>query len=141
MNESIECLLVDDNTSDSQLFDICIHRVGFAVELTKTTTGLEALEKINAADLYTPDFIFLDINLPIMSGKECLIELKKIDRLAKTEIIMCSNSANPRDVEECMNSGAHHFFTKPFDLDAFTYFVKKIFIHLNLPFHIKENAT
>ncbi len=139
MSKPIKCLLIDDNPSDRTLFKVCLKHIDVPVELTVAETGVDALQRLRTDDSFTPEYIFLDINMPFMDGKECLVELKKIDRLAETEIVICSTSDNPNDIEETRNNGAAKFLTKPYDLDVFTDFIKKIFTHAPLSFHVAQH--
>ena len=63
------------------------------------------------------DFILMDLNMPIMNGKQCLIEIKKNPRLASIPIIIYTTSSYQRDIEELKQLGAAHFLIKPANID------------------------
>src|SRR6266498_4371797 len=75
-------------------------------------TGKEALQLLQNA-IVKPHYIFMDLNLPVMNGKECLREIKKKPRFADTPVIIYSTSKLKTDMEEVYKLGATHFLTKP----------------------------
>ncbi len=66
-------LVVDDEHSIRELFKYVFEDAGYSVELAEN--GVEALDCI-AKNL--PDFIVLDIAMPVMSGKEFALEFKRL---------------------------------------------------------------
>jgi CheY-like chemotaxis protein len=80
--------------------------------------GLDAIAKLKEA-LTLPDFIFLDLNMQLMNGKQTLAELKKDNRLQDIPVIIYSTSAYEEDVASSKKLGAAHYMTKlsdPFKL-------------------------
>ena len=75
--------------------------------------GMEALKKLQDDPLFEPDYIFLDLNMPRMNGKQCLSEIKKIKRLSTTPIIIYSTSSEKKSINEVKQIGATAYFTKP----------------------------
>jgi two-component system chemotaxis response regulator CheY len=60
-----------------------------------------------------PDYIFLDIKMPGMSGIEVLEELRKENNPAK--VIMISGAATKESVQMALKLGAVGFVVKPFN--------------------------
>ena len=63
-----------------------------------------------------PDYIFLDINMPRMNGRECLAELKKDIRLKNIPVIIYSTSTHSEDVELSIQLGAAYYLSKSSDI-------------------------
>jgi len=84
--------------------------------LVTSNNGVEALEKMRGDALFLPDYIFLDLNMPYMSGRECLIKLREIERLNRIPIILYSTV---RYFEEFSSLGATSFVTKPNSIESF----------------------
>jgi CheY-like chemotaxis protein len=106
------CLLVDDDEDDKEIFCLALQRIDPAIECTTASDGLEALSILKNKS-YVPGYIFLDLNMPRMNGKECLKEIKKQDHLSDVPVIIFSTSAAERDIEETRRLGASSFITKP----------------------------
>ena len=60
-----------------------------------------------------PLWIFVDMNMPLMSGKECLIEIRKITSLDESDVYIYSTAASPGMPDEVFNLGAKDFLLKP----------------------------
>ncbi|MDQ3681611.1 MAG: response regulator [Bacteroidota bacterium] len=60
-----------------------------------------------------PDFIILDLNLPDMNGKKCLVEIKKNKVFNDIPVVMYSTAAEKKVIEEMEGLGADYFISKP----------------------------
>ncbi|MCW3078346.1 MAG: response regulator [Bacteroidetes bacterium] len=107
------CLLIDDDTEDQDVFDMCLKKVNPDIKFRAMNDGVQALAALNAEPGYSPDYIFLDMNMPKMNGLECLKELKKIPRLKESKIFMYSTTSEKSVVTESINLGATDFIIKP----------------------------
>jgi CheY-like chemotaxis protein len=74
--------------------------------------GMDALQWLNEATT-PPDYIFLDINMPVMDGKECLVEIRKNPRLKEIPVIIYSTASEPREIATLYFLGASSYITKP----------------------------
>ncbi|KAJ1496843.1 hypothetical protein HMI54_014105 [Coelomomyces lativittatus] len=104
-------LRVDDDDDDLQLFAEAIKHIDPTIECITMTTALSALDFLKA-DVLAPDFIFIDINMPVMDGKKCLQEIKKIEKCKFTPIVMLSTTASAKEITEYKELGAD-FLAKP----------------------------
>jgi CheY-like chemotaxis protein len=57
--------------------------------------------------------IFLDLNMPMMNGKEFLQELKKTESFGQIPVIIYTTSSRPEDREQSLQLGASDFLVKP----------------------------
>jgi len=138
MTNQIKCFFIDDDEEDATLFSIMMKEVNKDALLITAINGSFALQKLNADQTFIPDFIFLDLNMPVMGGKECLRELKKIPRLEAVPIIIYSTSDNDNDMQETKQAGAAHYVIKPFDPENLGIILQKLFQKEDLPFLIRE---
>lgn len=106
------CLLVDDDEDDREIFCLALTQVDPSINCRIATDGLEALS-ILKEKLFLPDYIFLDLNMPRMDGKECLREIRKQKHLADIPVIIFSTSSADREKEETRRLGASSFIVKP----------------------------
>jgi CheY-like chemotaxis protein len=66
-----------------------------------------------------PDLILLDLNMPVMDGREVLAELVEDDRLNHLPVVILTTSADAQDVLEMYKLRCSSYATKPVDLDQF----------------------
>jgi len=117
MNNNPTIFLIDDDTDDQEIFSLALNQADQSASCIFANDGVQALDKINADHTLIPDFIFIDVNMPRMNGQQCLIELKKIDRLKNVPVYMYSTSADPESVSNNKMLGADDYLLKPADID------------------------
>jgi CheY-like chemotaxis protein len=127
-------LIIDDDTDDVQLFCEAVYEINESYRCLTATNAEEGLQLLRDA-IITPDFIFLDLNMPRMNGKQCLEQIKTNARYASTPVIIYTTSKLQKDIEEMSRSLAVYFLTKPTRFDdlkkAISKIVKKNFEGLN----------
>jgi CheY-like chemotaxis protein len=106
-------LLVDDDIDDQQIFLEALDHVAPGIKVITASNGLEALHKLNTPGAVYPDLIFLDLNMPMMNGKELLEELKRTESFAEIPVIIYTTSSRAEDREESMQLGATNYLVKP----------------------------
>ena len=116
MKDPLVCLLIDDDHDDSEMFQLAIERTKIPVDCIVVNSAIQALKLLKDDEEIIPDFIFVDLNMPMMNGKECIMELKKMRKLNQTTLIVYSTSSNKTEIEEMLKLGASHFITKPSDI-------------------------
>lgn len=111
--------MIDDDVDDQEIFALALTQVTDQFHCEVANNGYEALQ-ILTKETNLPHYIFLDLNMPKMNGKECLKELKKIDRLRHIPVIIYSTSSSLLDVADAHSLGACDFITKPFSIKDLT---------------------
>ncbi|HEY9559268.1 MAG TPA: response regulator [Anseongella sp.] len=106
-------LIVDDDVEDQELFIDAVKEVDDTIECISVYNGEEALNFLNSNPSPLPDYIFMDLNMPILNGIQCLAEIKKTEQLHHIPVFIYTTSNWSRNEEETRKLGAHHFFTKP----------------------------
>jgi DNA-binding response OmpR family regulator len=112
MNKHI--LIIDDDEDDCDLFCDAVVIIDSQITCDKALRGDKALNLIQGG--YTPDFIFLDLNMPLIDGKKCIVELRKIESLRNVPIIVYTTSKRKDDEDATHQLGANYFITKPSSL-------------------------
>jgi CheY-like chemotaxis protein len=107
-------LYVEDDPEDQDIFREAIEAVAPHTTCYFARNGNDAF-KVMSKIVIEPDYIFLDINMPEMNGKEFLRKLKTTAGIKAIPVIIYSTSNSQRDVEECKSLGAVEFITKPSD--------------------------
>jgi CheY-like chemotaxis protein len=105
-------LIVDDDIDDLQFFIDAIVEIDPSVQCLTACNGIEAVRLLESAGTL-PDYIFLDLNMPKMDGKQCLRHLKNSPLFQSIPIIIYSTSRRPEDMAEVGEMGAAAFIVKP----------------------------
>jgi CheY-like chemotaxis protein len=112
--ENRKILFIIDDDEDDQLFlHEAVNDLKIPIVCHYANNGESALKQLKEETIPVPDFIFLDLNMPRLNGKECLVEIKKLSRYANVPVIIYSTSSHQKDIQEIMQSGASYFLTKP----------------------------
>ena len=104
--------IIDDDEDDRELFCEALSDISDSIKCVSALNGQEALHALQNSNPL-PDFIFLDLNLPRMSGTQCLAELKKMERVSSIPVIIYSTSKSEEDREKTKELGSVYFLTKP----------------------------
>ncbi len=107
-------LLVDDDLDDQMLFIDAVKEIDPTIQCHVANNGLQAMLSLRTKSP-APGIIFLDLNMPKMSGYECLAEIKKEKHFEKIPVVIYSTSKIESEKERTIQMGAKHFFTKPPD--------------------------
>lgn len=105
---------IDDDEDDRQFFLEALNEIQSNVDLTLYENGKTFIDDIKGSLGTTniPELIFLDINMPIMNGYECLFALKHNTYLSRIPVIIYSTSASAIDRKRLKELGAYQFLTK-----------------------------
>lgn len=105
-------LLADDDIDDCHLFADALGELKLPVRLDCAVNGVDLMKRLNG-ESRLPDLVFLDINMPLKNGMECLVEIKQSKFLTKIPVIMFSTSAQKDVVDIAYGRGADIFVKKP----------------------------
>ena len=106
-------ILIDDDRDDAELFQEALFEIDPSVDFEHFEESKEALKILLQKQDHLPDLIFLDINMPLVSGWQCLTEFKKAEHLKKIPVIMFTTSSQPKEKETAKELGADGFLSKP----------------------------
>jgi CheY-like chemotaxis protein len=116
--KNIHILLVDDNLNEHFFFKHALAQVARPVRFDALEGGVELVEHFKDEQNPLPDILFLDINMPLKNGKECLSLLRADERFDIVPIVMYSTSDAQRDIDETYALGADLYVRKPNGMDA-----------------------
>jgi CheY-like chemotaxis protein len=105
-------LLAEDDSDDCMLFTDAFNEVSLNLQLAIVNDGVQLLDFL-FEETKLPQIIFLDLNMPLKNGFECLKELKENEKLKDIPVIIYSTSASPTDIEKSKQLKAHLYVTKP----------------------------
>src|SRR5688572_21592907 len=104
-------LYADDDQDDRELLSEALHEIDPAISCIVANDGKEALHLLHVQPAL-PDYIFLDVNMPVMDGIKCLIELKKDTRLRDIPVVIYSTTTNHQEIGDLYKLGACYFMSK-----------------------------
>jgi len=131
---ALHILLADDDEDDRLFFKDAFEEVKVQTKVEFVFDGLQLMEHLHNPDTKLPDILFLDLNMPKKTGKECLIEIKKTDHLKNLIIAIYSTSSSDEDIEDTFIHGANIYIKKPSDFNALKKIINEV-ITLNWHYH------
>lgn len=107
----------DDDTDDLELVRDAFARFTKNVEVVTAKDGVQALSYLQSLNLQspTPCLIILDINMPILNGRDVLKKIKEMPHLLTVPVVLFSTSSSTLDKEFARRYNAG-FVTKPLDV-------------------------
>jgi CheY-like chemotaxis protein len=130
-SRSVSILLVDDDEINNFISIKLIKKALLTTEIMACLNGKFAIEQLLTMQKQgpdkLPDYILLDINMPIMNGWEFLDEYKRlnIDPLGKTKIYIISSSVFSNDINKARSYPlVKSFISKPLSVEK----IKEMFV-------------
>lgn len=130
-------LIVDDDLDDCLLVEEAWQETGLSVDSRFKHNGHSLLQALSDQD--HPHLILLDLNMPVMNGKEVLQALKANQDTQSIPVIVLSTSRQESEIREIYALGASGFIHKPSSYQAFVSVMKTLaaywFKAVTLPSH------
>ena len=130
--------LIDDDEDEYLLFQQAIAELNIDVEIRYINNCSEMLDLLDKGHI--PDLLFLDLNMPVIGGRECIKKIR--EKLKdKLSIIIYSTSKYPPDVDGTRLDGANLYVIKPNSFEGLMQTLKAVFsIDWSQKFHfpVKE---
>lgn len=120
-----DIILAEDDEDDRLLFMDAMSDISADIPVQVAINGEELMGMLKARET-SPEMIFLDLNMPVKNGFQCLEEIKADDKLKDCTVVILTTSRNPADVNRAYNLGATLFVTKPVDFRALQSTLKNI---------------
>lgn len=128
MKKDLFCLLVDDDADDHDIFQMSIDRLDANIRVDHAMSGMEAINMLKSYKVgKLPDFIFLDLNMHVMNGIECLTELKQLPDISEIPVIIFSTSLNEKIIYTTLQLGAFDHIEKPNKAEDLDGYLNRIF--------------
>jgi CheY-like chemotaxis protein len=117
-------LLIDDDPDDQLFFRDAVHTINPGVHCELTSSCQEAFKQLESPP--PPDYIFMDLNMPVMNGFDCLVHLKNQTEFRDIPIVIFTTSKNVNDILKTQVLGAKWYLTKPDDFNVLCKKLSKI---------------
>jgi CheY-like chemotaxis protein len=126
----IDVLLVEDDQADILLTKEAFDLNKVRNRLNVVNDGEQAIAYLRREgdyrDAIRPDLILLDLNLPRMSGREVLREIKDDPALRTIPVVILTTSEAEEDILHSYRLHANAYVSKPVDFDQFIRVVRQI---------------
>jgi CheY-like chemotaxis protein len=122
----MKVFLVEDDMDDQLFFKMALTEIDPMAECVTAQHGADGLQKLMNMEEY-PDLIFMDLNMPVMNGFECLKEISSSPELMDIPIIIFSTSHEEKDIVHAEKLGASGYLYKPNDNEDLISTLKEIF--------------
>jgi CheY-like chemotaxis protein len=121
---------VDDDPDDIELVEEAFRHFANNVEVLTFQNGSQALSYLkNLSDEDpVPCLIILDINMPVLNGKETLVRLRQLEKFEGVPVVLFTTSSMPMDKAFAQRYNAG-FVTKPLGFEQMEIITKQFINH------------
>ena len=120
----LRILHVDDDVDDRLFLAEALHVINFPHRLTGAGGCIDLFALMDQGNLY--DLIFLDINMPMIDGKECLKKLKAHEKYCSIPVVIFTNTSSQKEIDTAYELGAHYHVVKPYASSNFVASLRQI---------------
>ncbi len=124
--DALKVVLVDDDEDDRLLFKDAIEEVDINTNLLLFANGQEFMDYISLSGQPLPHLVFLDLNMPIKDGIQCLTEIRSSKNLKDLSVAIYSTSSSEQDIEKTFIKGANIYINKPNDFSKLKKAIKEV---------------
>jgi two-component system chemotaxis response regulator CheY len=119
-------LVVDDS---AMMRKIVLRTLKMAdVEFDQVLEAADGTEALTLLRAHKVDLIMCDINMPVMSGLELLVQIKAEGLAIGVPIVMVTTEGSEPQVRQAILAGARGYIRKPFTLDHIKNNVKPLLV-------------
>lgn len=122
----MKILLVEDDSDDRLFFARALTKLEMDIELHEAKNGEDCLSFLQDNDVSDLNLIFLDLNMPVMDGFECLEVIKSNSSYDHIVIAIYSTSSSDKDIEKTFLQGANIYLNKPTNFNDLVTSLKQI---------------
>lgn len=112
MSEKNSIVLIDDHTLFRSGIKALLSRHPDFIIAGEAADGLSGVKLV---EQLKPDVVLLDLDMPVMNGREALAQILSVN--PKQNVIMLTVSEDSEDLIECVRLGAHGFLLKNINAD------------------------
>lgn len=110
--KNYQIILADDDEDDIFLFREALAQISVDTSLEIAENGMVLINMLEEKT-EAPDIIFLDMNMPIKNGLECLVEIRNSPIFKDTPVVILSTSTQQYLLESTFDAGANYYIQKP----------------------------
>ena len=120
----IRVLVAEDNDLNWEIIQEILS--SYQVHTDRVENGALCLERLEADASY--DLIFMDVQMPVMSGKEAVRRIRQhpSEKIRRMPVVAMTADAFAEDVQACMDAGMNGHIAKPVDVRKVREVLRKI---------------
>ncbi|NQZ83640.1 MAG: response regulator [Colwellia sp.] len=136
MDENISPIRIhmcDDDPDDQLLVSDALEEARLGNPIDFTNNGKELLQYLNREGAFShlvdeplPGLILLDLNMPVMDGREVLSKIKQHEKFRSIPIIVLTTSKAEADIARTYDMGVNSFIMKPVSFDSLVDMIKSV---------------
>jgi CheY-like chemotaxis protein len=111
-----------------------MNEIKIKTKLSLFNNGKELMDYLVLPNVILPEIVFLDLNMPIKNGMQCLCEIRNHPRLKDLLVAIYSTSSSEADIEETFVNGANIYINKPNSFSDLKQAIEKV-LQLNWQYH------
>lgn len=115
--EGYHILLAEDNDLNWEIAEVLLSSIGATID--RTENGKICVEMLTESKPGSYDVILMDIRMPVMTGLEATVEIRKSEHPDKDiPIIAMTADAFSDDMKKCLDCGMNAHIAKPIEIDV-----------------------
>jgi CheY-like chemotaxis protein len=118
--------IADDDPDDVYFVQTAIQELDSQIQLRHFVNGKMLLEELNRPDGNLPNLVIMDLNMPVMDGKETLKVIRQSPLFNDLPVIILSTSNYMSERNLCYDYGATSYFTKPYHYARYLEIMRKL---------------
>ena len=104
---------MDDDPDEHLLFQDALKELPGSPRLVYARDGQQLMQLLKDDQAVLPSIIFLDLNMPRMTGFECLQEIRKSSALNQIPVVIFSTTSQTQAIDKVYEQGANYYIRKP----------------------------
>lgn len=126
--QPLSILVCEDNTINQRVIGHMLKRLGYT-----PLFAADGQEGIDTCLQQPVDLIFMDVQMPRLSGVEATQKIRALPNLQQPYIAALTAGAMQEDKIECVNAGMDDYLPKPIKLEHLTQAIQQAFIKKQAP--------
>lgn len=122
----LHVMIAEDNDINWEIIETLLDSCGIHCE--RAETGRECVDKLMAAPPDTYDLVLMDVQMPVLNGRDATRELRASNRpdLRQIPVAAMTADAFAEDVQACMDAGMDAHISKPIELEKVLATMRKL---------------
>lgn len=134
-------VIIDDDQDDLEIMGESLRQIDPTILCISFVFPEEAVRLLKKDLIVLPDYIFCDINMPKLTGFDCLKQLREIKELDEVPIVMYSTSMLDNSSDWLLQNGATFTMQKPNKIEDYLTVMECIILDSKVPSKYLRSRT